>query len=56
MSVVVQLVEKRVIKPQEEIYAAVDAASFAAKNLYNLVNYHLRQAYLHEQSYLKMGA
>ena len=51
---VVHLVEKRVIKPQDEIYPAVDAASFAAKNIYNLVNYFIRQAYNHENRYMKM--
>jgi hypothetical protein len=35
---IVHLVEKQVIKKQAEIYPALDAASFSAKNLYNLVN------------------
>lgn len=51
----VTLVEKRVINKSDNVYAAVDATSFATKNLYNLVNYHIRQAYFQEKPhYLKM--
>ena len=52
---IVRLVEKRIIPQRQEIYSAVDAVSFAAKNLYNLVNYHIRQAYIHDHRYLKMA-
>jgi putative transposase len=52
---IVRLVEKFSIDQRQEIYTAVDDASFAAKNLYNLVNYHIRQAYIHEHRYMKMG-
>lgn len=38
-----QLVEKHVIKPNNPHFAEIDAASFAAKNLYNLATYHQRQ-------------
>ena len=51
---VVHLVETRVIKKRDKVYPALDAASFAAKNLYNLVNYYIRQAYIKENRYLKM--
>lgn len=51
---IVRLTEKRVIRPGHAAYGAVDATSFAAKNLYNLVNYHIRQAYIHENRYLKL--
>jgi putative transposase len=54
METVVQLVEKYVINPQDDIYDSVDAAAFASKNLYNLTNYHIRQAYIHENRYMKM--
>lgn len=52
---IVTLVEKMVIDKRHKNYGAVDAASFAAKNLYNLVNYHIRQAYIHEKRYMKMA-
>lgn len=40
-----QLVEKHVIKPNSPHFAEIDAASFAAKNLYNLATYHQRQRF-----------
>ena len=47
-----QLVEKHVIKRGDSRYQAVDAAAFASKNLYNLANYHMRQAFIHTGKYL----
>ena len=38
-------------KDQPE-YAIIDAAAFASKNLYNQANYQIRQAFLHEGTYL----
>jgi len=38
-----QLVEKHVIKANNSFFAAIDEAAFAAKNLYNLANYTIRQ-------------
>lgn len=38
-----QLVEKHVIKTNDPHFAEIDAAAFAAKNLYNLATYHQRQ-------------
>jgi putative transposase len=39
------LVEQHVVKAGDEGYEAIDAASFAAKNLYNLGNYTIRQSF-----------
>lgn len=39
----VRLVEQHRIYPTDPRYKVIDAASFAAKNIYNLTNYHLRQ-------------
>ena len=38
-----QLVEQHVIKPNSPYWQAIDDAAFAAKNLYNLANYTVRQ-------------
>jgi putative transposase len=42
------LVEQHIIEKGDPRYAAIDAAAFASKNLYNQVTYQLRQAYIHE--------
>ncbi len=47
-----QLVEQTIINESDPRYAAIDAASFAAKNLYNLALYEWRQAFIHEGKYL----
>src|SRR6266487_5603712 len=47
-----QLVEQHCIDKGDPRYAAIDAAAFAAKNLYNLALYETRQAYIHEGVYL----
>ena len=41
-----QLVEQHVISRRDPRYAAIDAAAFASKNLYNAANYELRQAFI----------
>jgi len=48
----VQLVEQTIINERDPRYAAIDAASFAAKNLYNLALYEMRQSFIHEGIYL----
>jgi putative transposase len=50
----VRLVEQHVIKPTNLCWPAIDSATFASKNLYNLANYYIRQAYIHEHHYLPM--
>jgi putative transposase len=47
-----QLVEQHVISKHDPRYAAIDAAAFASKNLYNAALYEIRQSYIHEGKYL----
>ena len=47
-----QLVEQHGIKKSDPRYAALDAAAFASKNLYNQITYHYRQAFIHEGIWL----
>jgi putative transposase len=47
-----QLSEQHVIDKSDPRYAAIDAAAFASKNLYNAANYEIRQAFIHEGRYL----
>ena len=47
-----QLVERHLVKQDHPHYAVIDAAAFASKNLYNQANYQIRQAYIHERTYL----
>src|SRR3989454_2149914 len=47
----VKLVEQHVISKHDLRYAAIDAAAFASKNLYNLALYEWRQAFIHEGKY-----
>ena len=48
----VQLAERTIINEQDPRYAAIDAAAFASKNLWNAANYLVRQAFIHEHIYL----
>ena len=48
----VTLVEQHVIKANDPRFAEIDAAAFAAKNLYNLGNYTIRQSWLAEDGYI----
>src|SRR5712691_10468485 len=47
-----KLVEQHVISTHDLRFAAIDAAAFASKNLYNAANYEIRQAFIHEGTYL----
>ncbi len=47
-----QLVEQHVINRNDPRYAVIDAAAFASKNLYNAALYEIRQAFIHEGTYL----
>jgi predicted site-specific integrase-resolvase len=42
------LVERHVIRRADPRFAAIDGASFAAKNRYNAANYVVRQSFIHE--------
>ena len=46
------LVEQHLIRTADPQYAAIDAAAFASKNLYNQANYQIRQAFIREGKYL----
>jgi putative transposase len=48
----VKLVEQHVISKHDLRYAAIDAAAFTSKNLYNAALYEYRQALIHEGKYL----
>ncbi len=47
-----QLVEQHLIRKGDPCFAAIDQAAFASKNLYNQATYQIRQAYIHEGTYL----
>jgi putative transposase len=47
-----QLVEQHLIRKTDPCSAAIDAAAFASKNLYNQATYQIRQAFIHEGKYL----
>ena len=47
-----RLVEQHLIRTSDPWYAAIDAAAFASKNLYNQANYQIRQAFIREGTYL----
>lgn len=47
-----QLVEQHVISRKDLRFAAIDAAAFASKNLYNAALYVVRQSYIFEGRYL----
>jgi IS605 OrfB family transposase len=48
----VKLVEQHIISKCDPRYAAIDAAAFASKNLYNAALYQVRQSFIHEGKYL----
>jgi putative transposase len=47
-----QLVEQHIIYVHHPHYRALDAAAFAAKNLYNAANYLVRQSFINDKGYL----
>ena len=47
-----QLVEQHIIKKADPRFDVIDAAAFAAKNLYNAANYLVRQSFIFEHRYL----
>jgi putative transposase len=48
----IQLVEQHIIHRDNPCWRSIDAASFAAKNIYNAANYRVRQAYIREGKYI----
>src|SRR5215469_3178061 len=51
-----RLVERHLIRRSDPRFAAIDAAAFASKNLYNQANYQIRQAFIQEGTYLPYAA
>src|SRR5215831_17338766 len=49
-------VEQQVIEQSHPQYRAMDALAFASKNLWNLANYHVRQSFLSQHTYLTNSA
>jgi putative transposase len=49
---ILQLVEQHVISKSDPRYNVIDEAAFKSKNLYNVANYEIRQAFIHEGKYL----
>jgi putative transposase len=47
-----RLVEQHIIARGDSRFQAIDAAAFASKNLFNQATYQIRQAYIHEGTYL----
>jgi hypothetical protein len=47
-----QLVEQHVIGKNDPRYTIIDEAAFRSKNLYNAALYEIRQAFIHEGTYL----
>ena len=41
------LVEQHIINQTDSRFVVIDAAAFAAKNLYNAANYRVRQSFIH---------
>jgi putative transposase len=50
-----QLVEQHVIGKTDPRFAAIDAAAFASKNLYNAANYLVRQSFIYAGIYLNFA-
>jgi putative transposase len=48
----VQLVEQHCISEHDPRYGVIDEAAFKSKNLYNAANYEIRQAFIHDGTYL----
>ncbi len=51
-----RLVERHIIERDDPRFALIDAAAFASKNLYNQVNYQVRQSFIHRGIYLNYAA
>ena len=47
-----QLVERHLESRDHLHFARIDAAAFASKNVYHQANYQIRQAFIHEGTYL----
>jgi len=52
---IVQRVEKQIIKPANEYYAILDNFCFLSKNLYNHANYIVRQTFIKGNKWIRYG-
>lgn len=50
-----QQVEQHIITRNHPYFAEIDAAAFASKNLYNLANYTIRQAFIHGGEWVRFN-
>lgn len=48
-----QLVEQHVIRKNHPFFAEIDAAAFLSKNLFNAVNYEIRQVFIFQGTWLR---
>src|SRR6516225_7132516 len=48
--------QRHLVSKDHPQYASIDAAAFASKNVYNQANYQIRQAFIHEGTYLPYAA
>jgi len=51
-----KLIEKHVINKNHPAYKEVDELCFLSKNLFNAVNYVVRQEFIHHQKYLNYAS
>jgi len=49
-------VEQHVIEQTHPYFQAIDELAFASKNMWNLANYHVRQAFIFQKTYLNNTA
>ncbi len=49
-------VEQHVVERKHPLWEAIDEMALASKNLWNLANYHVRQAFIFQQTYLNNTA
>ncbi len=49
-------VEQHVIERSHPKFQEIDEMAFAAKNLWNLANYYVRQSYIFQEKYLNNAA
>jgi len=52
---IVQRVEKQIIKSTNEYYAMLDYFCFLSKNLYNHANYMVRQTFIKDNKWTRYG-
>ncbi len=51
-----KVVERHVIKKNNEMWSEIDDLAFKSKNLYNQANYQIRQSFIFQQKYLNYNA